>query len=61
MVRRQVHMGRMQYAPTLPTEKAILNGRFRVKALGDSVGLSAALGDCPQQFLRPIGRLGYSL
>ena len=57
MVRRQVHMGRMQYAPTLPTEKAILNGRFRVKALCDSCGLSAAPNDSPQQFRRPIRRI----
>ena len=56
MIRRQVHMGRMQYAPTLPTEKAILNGRFRVIALSDSVGLSAVPNDRPQQFRRPICR-----
>ena len=58
MIWRQVHMGRMQYAPTLPTEKAILNGRFRVKALGDSVDLSAALNDCPQRLRWPIRYTG---
>ena len=104
MILRQIHVGRMRYAPTLPTEKAIPNDRFRGKAfrhfsdlsatpdesppnhripirhtrrkpsaipstypphptkvLGDSVGLSATPDDSPQQFLRPIGRSGYSL
>ena len=54
MIRRQVYMGRMQYAPTLPTEKAILNGRFRVIALRHFSGLSAALDESPPPFQRPI-------
>ena len=56
MIRRQVHMGRMQYAPTLPTEKAILNGRFRVKALGDSCGLSPAPDKSQPNYRMPIRR-----
>ena len=58
MIRRQVHVGRMQYAPTLPTEKAILNGRFRVKALCDSCGLSAAPNESSPNQRRPIRRIG---
>ena len=54
MVRRQVHVGRMQYAPTLPTEKAIPNDWFRVKALQTREGLSAALDENPPPFQRPI-------
>ena len=56
MIRRQVHVGRMQYAPTLPTEKAILNGRFRVIALRHFSDLSATPGESPPPFLRPILR-----
>ena len=58
MIRRQVHVGRMQYAPTLPTEKAILNGRFRVKALGDSCDLSATPDESPPNHRMPIRRSG---
>ena len=46
MILRQVHVGRMQYAPTLPTEKAIPNDWFRVIALRHSLSLSAAPDEC---------------
>ena len=54
MILHQVHVGRMQYAPTLPTEKAIPNDWFRVKALRYFSSLPAAPDDSPPQFLRPI-------
>ena len=56
MIWRQVHVGRMQYAPTLPTEKAIPNDCFMEKALRHYSGLSAAPDDRLQRFLRPIRR-----
>ena len=58
MIRRQVHVGRMQYAPTLPTEKAILNGRFRVKALRDFSDLSATPNESPPNHEKSIRRTG---
>ena len=61
MIRRQVHVGRMQYAPTLPTERAISNGRFRVIALRYFSDLSTTPNESPPRFCWPIGRLGYSL
>ena len=56
MIRRQVHMGRMQYAPTLPTEKAILNGRFRVKALRHFSDLSTTPDESPPNHGMPTHR-----
>ena len=56
MIRRHVHVGRMQYAPTLPTEKAIPNDWFRVKVLRTTECLSAAPDESPPLFQRPIRR-----
>ena len=56
MIRRQVHVGRMQYAPTLPTEKAIPNDWFRVKALRHSCGLSPAPDKSQPNYRMPIRR-----
>ena len=50
MIRRQVHMGRMQYAPTLPTEKAIPNDWFRVIALRHFSDLSTTPDESSPQF-----------
>ena len=58
MIRRQVHVGRMQYAPTLPTEKAIPNDWFRVKALRNSLSLSATPSDSPPNHGMPIRGTG---
>ena len=54
MIRRQAHMGRMQYAPTLPTEKAIPNDWFRVKALRNSLSLSATPNESPPNHEKSI-------
>ena len=54
MIRRQIHVGRMQYAPTLPTEKAIPNDWFRVKVLRTTECLSVALDENSPPFHRPI-------
>ena len=56
MIWRQVHVGRMQYAPTLPTEKAIPNDRFRVIALRNSLSLSATPNESPPNHGMPIRR-----
>ena len=54
MIRRQIHVGRMQYAPTLPTEKAIPNDWFRVKVFRTTECLSVALDENSPPFHRPI-------
>ena len=54
MILRQIYVGRMQYTPTLPTEKAILNGRFRVIALRHFSDLSAAPDESPPNHGMPI-------
>ena len=56
MIRHQVHMGRMQYAPTLPTEKAIPNDWFRVKALHNSCDLSTTPDESPPNHGMPTHR-----
>ena len=56
MVRRQVHVGRMQYAPTLPTEKAIPNDWFRVIARRNPLSLSPAPDESPPNYRIPIPR-----
>ena len=56
MIRRQVHVGRMQYAPTLPTEKAIPNDWIMAIALRHFSDLSAALDESHPPFQRPIRR-----
>ena len=55
MVRRQIYVGRMRYAPTLPTEKAIPNDWFRVKALRYFSDLSAEPCDS-QSIVRGVFR-----
>ena len=46
----------MQYAPTLPTEKAIPNDWFRVKALHNSCDLSTTPDESPPNHGMPIRR-----
>ena len=58
MILRQVHVGRMQYAPTLPTEKAIPNDWFRVIALRNSLSLSATPNESPSNHGMSIRRSG---
>ena len=57
MIRRQVHMGRMQYAPILPTEKAIPNDWFSVIALCNSCDLTATPNESPSNHEKSIRRI----
>ena len=57
MIRRQVHVGRMQYAPTLPTGKAIPNDWFRVIALRHFSDLSTTPNESPSNHEKSIRRI----